>query len=306
MQVTVEASRALVFDDGTPVRAASALARLGDGWLVAQDDATHGAWVRPSGTSRLRLLPAVQGLDTFSEAEGTKALKPDLEAACGLVGEGLTGVLLLGSGSTAARRGGVLVLERDGEPLVTSAELGPLYEAVQRALGLDDGELDVEGVARNGDVVRWFSRGNPEAGVPDGSVDVGLPGLLEALRGQRDPADVPLQAARRYDLGVLGGLRLSATDAVALPGGRVLLSAAAEDTPNAVDDGPVRGSALALLEDDRVLDVAALPLLEGVVQKVEGLGVLSLDDVGARLLAVVDADDPAAASLELTLRVVWG
>ncbi len=297
MQVTLESSRRLLFDDGAPVRAASALARLGDGWLLAQDDATHGAWVRPSGTTRLRLLPPVQGLDTFSDADGTKGLKPDLEAACGLGG----GVLLLGSGSTQARRGAVLVLERDAEPQVVSADLPGLYDAVQRALGLDDGELDVEGVARNGDVLRWFSRGNLQAGTPDCSIDVGLPGLLEALRGQRDPADVPLNAPRRYDLA-----GLSATDAVALPGGRVLLSAAAEDTPDALVDGPVGASGLVLLDDDQVLDVAALPLVDGAVQKVEGLGVLELDDAGARLLAVVDADDPGTPSLELTLRVVWG
>ncbi|MCW2608275.1 MAG: hypothetical protein JWO60_2968, partial [Frankiales bacterium] len=203
MQVEVEGSRTLVFDDGTPVRAASALARLGDGWLVAQDDATHGAWVRPGGVQRLRLLPPVEGLDTFSEAEGTKLLKPDLEAACGLSAASGTGVLLLGSGSTAGRCGGVVVLERDGEPAVTSRDLKGLYDAVAAALGLQTGGLDVEGVARNGDVLRWFSRGNPRAGTPDASVDVGLPGLLEAVRGERDPASVPVRNARRYALGEL-------------------------------------------------------------------------------------------------------
>lgn len=286
MQVEVESTRSLVFDDGSPVQAASALARLGDGWLVAQDDATHGAWVRPSGTSRLRLLPPVQGLDVFSEAEGTEDLRPDLEAACGLTG----GVLLLGSGSTQAHRGAVLVLEHTDGPRVASADLPGLYDAVQAALGLDDGELDVEGVARNGDVLRWFSRGDALAGTPDCSVDVGLPGLLEALRGERDPADVPLNAPRRYALPD----GLSATDAVALPGGRVLLSAASATR-----------CGLVLLEDDEVLSAAELPPGDGAVPRVEGLGVLGLDEAGARLLAVVDAEDPAVPSLELTLRVRW-
>ncbi|MCW2778710.1 MAG: hypothetical protein JWN17_2435, partial [Frankiales bacterium] len=201
MQVQVEQSRRLVFDDGTPVRSASAMARLGDGWLVAQDDATHGAWVRPDGVRRVRLLPPRDGLDVFGEAEGTKQHKPDLEAACGLAGPLGTGVLLLGSGSTPTRCGGVVVLERDGEPLVTSGELGGLYAAVAAALEVPEGQLDVEGVARNGEVLRWFQRGNAAAGVPTASVDVGLPGLMEALRGERDPADVPLRAPRRYDLG---------------------------------------------------------------------------------------------------------
>lgn len=305
MQVQVEGSRTLMFDDGTPVRAASALGRLGPGWLVAQDDATHAAWVRPDGVRRLRVLPPVEGLDTFSEAEGTKHLKPDLEAACGLVGEGATGVLLLGSGSTPARCGGAVVLERAGEPAVRSRELGGLYAAVHEALGLPDGQLNLEGVARNGEVLRWFQRGNAYAGVPNASVDVGLTGLLEALRGERDPAQVPVRNPRRYDLGVLGGVGLAATDAVALPGGRVLLSAAAEDTPNAVDDGPVVGAALCLLDAEQVLDAGVLPDVDGVVQKVEGLALLELLDDGVRLLAVVDADDPAQPSRELVLRVRW-
>ena len=51
-------------------------------------------------------MPPVEGLDTFEEASGTKALKPDLEAAVALPGGA---VLALGSGSTAARMRSVLV-----------------------------------------------------------------------------------------------------------------------------------------------------------------------------------------------------
>ena len=43
---------------------------------------------------------------------------------------------------------------------------------------------------------------------------------------------------RRYDLGAVDDVTLAVTDAVALADGRVLVSAASEDTPNAVDDGP--------------------------------------------------------------------
>ena len=37
MRVFVDEVRALRFDGGTPVTAASGIAPLGDGWLVAQD-----------------------------------------------------------------------------------------------------------------------------------------------------------------------------------------------------------------------------------------------------------------------------
>lgn len=302
MRIDVEGVRELRFDDGSPVRAASALAPLGRGWLVAQDDSTHGAWLVDGAVTRLRLLPPVEGLDVFSEAEGTKHLKPDLEAACRVDPHGVPGVLLLGSGTTAARRRGVLV---DGslpdEPAVEHGDLDGLYEAVARLLEVPDGQLDLEGVARNGPVLRWFQRGT--GSLPSASVDVDLPALLDALLGLRDPAGVPLRAPRRYELGSAGGVRLQATDAVALPGGRLLLSAAAEATPDAYADGPVAGSALALLDGDDVLAVAELPPVDGAAQKVEGLGVLEVLPDAVRLLAVVDADDPLAASLELTLRV---
>src|SRR3712207_8518336 len=46
MRVFVDEVAVLRFDDGTPVTAASGIAPLGDGWLVAQDDATSAAWLR--------------------------------------------------------------------------------------------------------------------------------------------------------------------------------------------------------------------------------------------------------------------
>ena len=50
-------------------------------------------------------------------------------------------------------------------------------------------------------------------------------------------------------------------------------------------------------------DVALLPLIEGVVAKVEGLMLVEASGEWARLLAVVDGDDPRAESLAVTLRV---
>jgi hypothetical protein len=295
LTVTVESARVLRFADGSPVRAASAIAPLGDGWLVAQDDAAHAAWLRPTGVERLRVVPPVDGHDEFSEAAGTKHLKPDFEAACP-VGED---VLLLGSGSTPARMRAALV-SPDGT--VVLADLPPVYERVAAVLGLPLDQLNLEGACRDGEVLRWFARGNLSAGVPSASVDVDLPGLLDALRTGGVPA---VRDPVRYELGEVHGVGLTTTDAVALPDGRVLVSAAAEDTPNAVDDGPVVAAALALLDQRRVVAVAPLPEVEGRVAKVEGLALVELSDGGCRLLGVVDDDDPDRPSTELQLRVAF-
>ncbi len=306
MRLFVDGVRRLRFDDGTPVTAASAIAPLGDGWLVAQDDSTIAAWRREGSVTRVRVLPPVEGLDTFSEAAGTKHLKPDLEVACPAEVDGEPAVLLLGSGSAPRRMRGILVRLVDGEPLVHAGDLTPLYERVARRLGRPMDQLNLEGASRHADQVRWFNRGNLAAGVPSASVDVPLEGMVAALLGRGDAASVPVEHPRSYDLGEVEGVGLAVTDAVALPDGRVLLSAAAEDTPNAVDDGPVVATALALVDDETVIAVLQVPEDEDVVHKVEGLAIREFDGTTVRLLAVVDDDDPEAASAELDLRVELG
>jgi hypothetical protein len=306
MRISVGNVRALRFDDGTPVTAASAIAPLGDGWLVAQDDSTSAAWWRAGEITAVRLLPPVEGLDRFSEAAGTKRLKPDLEVACPAEVDGEPAVLLLGSGSTDRRTRGVLVRLDDGQPVARTGELAPLHAAVVQCLGLTADQLNLEGAARRGDTVRWFNRGNLAAGVRPASVDVPLAGLVDAVLGRTDPASVPVEQPRDYDLGEVAGVGLAVTDAIALPDGRLLLSAAAEDTPNAVDDGPVVAAALVLVDGDTVLDVATVPELDGRVPKVEGLALRAVQDDDVQLLAVVDDDDPTRPSTALELHVALG
>ena len=301
LSVEVERVRRLRFDDGSPVRAASGVAPLGEGFLVAQDDAAHAAWVRPAGVERIRIVPSAQGHDVFSAAAGTKHLKPDLEAACPVDVDGRPGVLLLGSGSTPARMRAALVTVDEG-PRVRLADLSPLYARVAEVLGLDAADLNLEGACAWGDVLRWFARGNLAAGVTSASVDLDLRALLAAVT---DSGAVEPRLPLSYDLGSVEGVGLTVTDAVALADGRVLLSAAAEDTPNAVDDGPVVAAALALVDGDDLLSVVPLPDVDGRVAKVEGLALLETAAGGARLIGVVDDDDPDLPSAELSLSVRW-
>jgi hypothetical protein len=129
---------------------------------------------------------------------------------------------------------------------------------------------------------------------------------VDAVLGRTDPASVPVEQPRGYDLGEVAGVGLAVTDAIALPDGRLLLSAAAEDTPNAVDDGPVVAAALVLVDGDTVLDVATVPELDGRVPKVEGLALRAVQDDDVQLLAVVDDDDPTRPSTALELHVALG
>jgi len=305
MRAEIESVGDLRFDDGSPVRSASAIAPFGDGWLVAQDDATHAAWWRPEGVSPVRVLEAVDGHEAFSAAEGTKHLKPDFETACDVRIHGGAGVVLLGSGSTSARMRASVVRLTSSGPRFDVVALDPLYHRVAEALGIDLDLLNLEGACLIGEAFRWFNRGNLGANLLSASVDLPVTELAAALTGSVAPQEVKVTDRRVYDLGDVDGVGLAVTDAVALPDGRILLSAAAEDTPNAVDDGPVVGTALALVSGDDLLAVTQLDAADGTVHKIEGLGLGEVREDGVRLVAVVDADDPLVPSAQLSVRVHW-
>lgn len=309
LNVEVHRWMSLRFDDGSPVRAASAIAPFGSGWLIAQDDATHAAWWRGDTVTPLRLFPPVEGHELFCDETGTKRLKPDLEAACAVDVAGTPGVLLLGSGSLPNRTRAALVSEDTATPRVRTADLAVVYDLVGRALGVPEARRNLEGACVVGERLRWFQRGDRRRGVVDASVDVDLAALLATILGDADPTTVPVGDVRRYNLDVLddrsgdnGGVPLGITDAVALADGRVLVCAAAEDTDDPVEDGPVSAAALAVLSGEEVVAWTLLSAdARGGIPKVEGLAILTESPERVELLAVVDADDPTLASPALHL-----
>jgi hypothetical protein len=190
-----------------------------------------------------------------------------------------------------------------GEPDVVVADMTAVYATVATTLDVDADALNLEGACIVGGSLRWFHRGLPSAGLLSGSVDLDLAAAVAGVRGEVDPADLTVSRPRRYDLGSANGVGLAITDVVHLPNGDVVASAAAEDSPNVRDDGPVTATALALLRDDLVAAVVRLPEHRGSVLKVEGLTVLEAEAQQATLLAVTDVDDPDAASWTARIRV---
>ena len=182
------------------------------------------------------------------------------------------------------------------------ADVSALYAVVAEVLGVPVDLLNMEGACVLGETLRWFHRGMPSAGWPTASVDLPLGLALDTAIGRARPEDVPVVNSMTYELGDVE-VGLAITDAVALPDGAVLVSAAAEDSPNPRDDGPVVASAMAVVRDRAVGTAIELPQVNGAVAKVEGLMLLEADHRQARVLAVTDADDPASTSLALELRI---
>lgn len=295
--LTVRGGPSPLLDLPGHVRAGSGLTYLGGRLVVVQDDTLALALVDPAAAA-VRLLPLPPGPDgvrSFSEARGTKRLKPDLEA-CAVDGERL---LAFGSGSTAARE---RVLVADGlagagrRPTPRLVPLPALYAALRAEPGFAGSELNLEGAALVGEALYLFNRGN---GAPRGDLvptDAVARLDLGCFRAHlEDPAHTPvptIEVLGRYLLGGLGGVRLTFTDAAPGPRGTLLFLAGAEDSPDTYRDGPVTGAALGILAPGEparwapLLDATGAPFLE----KAEGL---TLDpEHPGRAWIVTDTDDP--------------
>ncbi len=298
-------------DRPTHVRAASSLVRVGDFMLAIQDDAHFVALIEPDSweVRAVTLPPGPGGKRQFDELRGTKALKLDLEA-CVVVPESASATLIaFGSGSTPQRER-VLVMRHITAPApdMRLVEATALYAAL-RAPAFAGSELNLEGAVLlpSGETLRLFQRGN---GAPrgelqpvDATCDIAWPALAAYLADPTTASPPSLQAITRYHLGLLDGARLTFTDATLCPGG-ILYCAAAERSPNAVDDGPVVGSALGLLPPTGAPRYAPIVDLDGdlLPLKVEGLLLDERDPTLVFLAA--DADDPLVPSELLTARLI--
>ncbi len=297
LRYTVPAARDA--DRPPHVRAASGLTLTGGRLVIVQDDAAFIATVAGDKVSALALPRGANGRRRFEVALGNKQDKLDLEA-CVAVGAELWA---FGSGSAP---------ERERVAVVGSAvrvlDAGPLYRSLRDAAG---GALNLEGAAAVGDELWLFHRGNTGPADPGPAV-VRLPRdplaswLADPTAG---PPPAPLGTSR-FDLGTLDGVRLGFTDAAA-HGGRVLYLACAEASPNAIDDGPVCGSQLGVIDGvlDGPLDAAdvrAAPLSHGDRPlKAEGLALDPRDPSRAWITIDPDDVDQPAQLYELELLGPW-
>lgn len=282
---------AAVLEDDRPghVRAASGLAYVGGRLAVIQDDTAFIGFVTPGEVSALALPRGPAGRRRFEVGLGNKMDKLDLEA-CVAVGDELWA---FGSGSAPAREK-IAVIGSS----VRLHDAAPLYRRVREQLETD---INIEGVAVVGGELWLFHRGNT------GSADRG-PAVVRfdhaaiARWIAGDGPVPPVARSERYDLGSAGGSRLGFTDAVAV-GERVFYLAAAEASPNAIDDGAVVGAQLGVIDGAAVR--ACELAVDGAALKAEGL--VFDPDVPRRGWLAIDPDDvdEPARLYEIELTGPW-
>lgn len=281
------------------VRAASGLAWYGDQLAIAQDDAGFvGLW--DPGTRRVEFvaLPAGRGgRRQFDGLRGNKGEKLDLESAAAVRGAGGDALVLFGSGSTPVRD---VVVRVDGSGARVH-RASALFDALRASRELGS-ELNIEGAVVIDSGVRLFQRGNgaPRSGVQpvDASIDVSWPALVSGV--DLETSAPVLGQVLKYDLGRVGGVRLTFTDAAAGAGGQVLYLASAEDSPDAVRDGPVAGSVVGVTDEEGKARHALLCDRRGrrLAYKLEGI---ALDRARRdRIYLVADPDDPVRPAVLIT------
>ena len=275
------------------VAAASGLARIGSHLHVVPDDSldlvTFALTGEQPGTlHRLFSDPALP-----DDEKERKRLKPDLESLTVVpFGEGKA-LLAIGSGSTEHRRRGVV------QPLTADGEVegeAQVFDLSELYTALPFRELNIEGVACLGDRLFLGQRGNSSEGI-NALVELDLAKALTQITVKGSWGGDLILNQRHLDLGSLRGVRLTLTDLTAWGPGRLLFSAAAEDTDNPYDDGQVIGSVLGWT--DLSSGETHLASLDGS-WKVEG--VEALED--GRILMVTDGDDPHQPAVLLEARDV--
>lgn len=284
------------------VRAGSGLAWWRGRLALVQDDARFVALVEPASfrVDALALPRGPGGARVFGPDRGTKHLKLDLEAVAAVPTPEGEALVAFGSGSSD-RREYVVVVREDEPPALVNA--GALYASFREAVAFAGSELNVEGALvvphAHGPRLRLFNRGNGAA--RDGflpvnaTVDLDLAALWDFLH---DPDAPPLLLdVAPYHLGMLDGLGLGFTDAALASSGRLLVTLAAEDSPDATRDGRVAGSALGAVDEadgvPECLRWTPLRTPDGALfgEKVEGLA--ANPAAPCRVWLAVDPDDPA-------------
>jgi hypothetical protein len=283
-------------DDRPPhVRAASGLSAFREYLAVIQDDTNWLALIDgDQQVTAVPLPPSPAGDRVFSKKRGNQGDKYDLEA-CVSVATGGTSELIGFSSGSRTKREWVLRVRALGDGAEFKAEFVPaaaFYAAMRADKVFSGAGLNIEGaLSLDQDRIRLFQRGNadPCQGLKpvDATGDFSWTALCQHL-GDSDRYPPPaIENVRTYDLGNLGGVRLTFSDAEHLGSGRVLFSASAEDTGN----GEIKGSVLGIIDIDGQARWTHLTDEQGrpFGGKIEGLTLDPNDK--AKVYFVIDDDD---------------
>jgi hypothetical protein len=274
--------------------AASGLVRAGERLYVVADDELALGVFDAEGDAPGEWIVALPG-ELPLAPKPRKKRKADFEALVAL------------PASAAHPHGALLALPSGSRPNRVIAALFPLDErgriaAAARRIDCASWysplaeiypQLNIEGAVAVGGTLMLFHRGHPSAclAFDYAPIHAGVVGGSVAAQ--------PTPRVATLELGAIGGVALAISDACALPDGRIVACAVAEDTDDPYEDGAFKGAAIALLDaGGAVLRIDALD----APAKVEGIDARAVDGA-IDLTLVTDADDAAIPALLLSARL---
>ncbi|MEW6776103.1 MAG: hypothetical protein AB1405_07410 [Bdellovibrionota bacterium] len=260
------------------ISAASGLVKVGKSLYVVADDELSLGIFEAEGEKPGKLLKLFDG-ELPLDPKARKKEKPDLEGLALLPG----GLLAVPSGSKPNRcRGSFIPLASDGKPSGSPQDVNfsKLYEKLSKEIKA----LNIEGAAVLGEKLILLQRGNSASG-ENLLIELDLEKILKAI-GSKQPLPDAIRSITSCDLGKLRNVPLSFTDACPLPNGRLLFTAAAEQTDDPYLDGPCEGSALGIIEKNRI---AWIEEIKGT-EKVEGVWAVERENEW-EVLMVTDGDE---------------
>ncbi|ALI98453.1 hypothetical protein DC20_04985 [Rufibacter tibetensis] len=229
--------------EGIP--SASGIERVGDQYYVIGDDSPYLFTL----DKNFKVVNKVQLFEASSVVEGRipKPVKPDLEAITLVTLEGGQPCLLIvGSGATQPRNTGFLVpVTRSGLGKPITIDLTPLYDQLRANKAVTgQAALNIEGLAADEEYLYLLQRYAP--GGQNVLITYNMESITPYLLGQ-EKAPKPSEV-KNWALPDISQIKTGFSGMTTALGGRMLFTASAEETPNAVLDGEIYGSLVGLLQ----------------------------------------------------------
>jgi hypothetical protein len=281
------------------VSAASGLVRSRDRLFVLADDENHIGVYPLEGDGAGSLVRITEGTLPL-EPKPRKKHKPDFESIVCVppfAGHPHGALLALGSCSKPNRcRGFVMGFDADGalDGKRTLLDMSGLREALEPRFGC----LNVEGAVVLGEELVLLQRGN-KGDRRNARIHLRWDCVAAAIGGNLAAGRRALIEIHEHDLGETCGVPYGFTDCAALPDGRTVFTAVAEDTDDSYADGGCLGSAIGILDAK-----GRMTFFEGIrgKPKVEGLDAV-IDGGAIRVLLVTDADDSEVPGVLLAAEI---
>jgi hypothetical protein len=244
--------------------------------------------------------------------------KADLECMGQLSINGYKHLLLMGSGSKNPHRNKAFLVKLptnyNRKHIVWEMDVSALYSLLRSHNEItSSGEINLEGLAFGNENVYLLNRGNPE-GSKNVVLSFNKAEFIEYIQGHTE--GVPFPSIHPINLPEISGVKTGLSGADFFDG-HFWFSCSAEDSPNAYDDGNVKGSMLGLFSIDhesngrfleekiRFKEVTSF-FLDGslFLGKVESVSVYEKDKEGVyTALAVTDNDGKPSELLLLDIQL---